>query len=322
MHQASVGFHCPECLASEHTRVVTARGLHTDQPVLTIVLIVVNVAVWVVGQIIWRSTNFFTTSNEAVTKLGLFADQPTRVAYSGGRMIGYTDYAGVAHGEWYRLLTGGFVHANIIHLGLNMWMLYILGRILEQQLGRSRLGLIYFVSLFAGSLGALLWQPDSVTIGASGAIFGLMGAALAIAKARGIALHNTGLLGVVVINLVITFGMSSYISVGAHVGGLIGGAIAGIVIVDLPERMHGASRRTRAAVSWVGGVVLSLIFIAGAIAFAEHTADSGHAVATAPAVARVVVPDTSPAWRGGVGLVTSVRTDAVVGCASPGTALI
>lgn len=269
MNQASVGFHCPECLAKEHTRVVRPGALRASQPILTIVLMGVNIVVWIAGQLLWKTNDLLTTAPEVVTKGGLFSDLPTRVAYVGNTVVGYTDYVGVAEGEWYRLLTAGFIHAGLIHLAMNMWMLYVLGRITEEQLGRSRLGLIYFASLFAGSFGALLHAPNSVTVGASGAIFGLMGGIMAVAKARGVALRHTGLLGVVVINLVITFGLSNYISVGAHVGGLIGGAIAGLVVIDLPDRLRGASTRTRNLVSWAGGIALCAVFIAAGILVAN-----------------------------------------------------
>lgn len=284
MNQASVGFHCPECLAKEHTRVVRGPRPAGGRPVLTIVLMGVNIAVWVIGQIIWKTNDVMTTAGEVIEKGGLFADLPTRIRYIGGTAVGYADWAGVAHGQWYRLVTSGFIHAGVIHLAFNMWMLYLLGRIMEQQLGRARLGLIYFASLFAGSLGALIASPDHVTVGASGAIFGLMGAMLAIARARGVALRETGLLGVVVINLVITFTMSQYISVGGHIGGLIGGAIAGFVIVDLPERMRDVPRRSREILTWAIGIGLCVIFAAAAILVADRARDSGGNVASPAAV--------------------------------------
>lgn len=282
MHQASVGFHCPECLAAEHTRVVSARGLTAGQPVVTLTLMAINIVVWIGGQIIWRPKSLFTTAPEAIANGGLFANLPSKVAYVGNQIVGYTDYVGVAQGEWYRLLSAGFIHAGIIHLAMNMWVLYLLGRIFEQQLGGIRLGLIYFASLFAGSLGALVASPDSVTVGASGAIFGLMGALLSIAKARGMALRDSGLVGIVALNLVITFTLSSYISVGGHIGGLIGGAIAGLVIVDLPERMRHSDRRTRSVVTWVAGVGLCIVFILASIVVANGVDAKGRGVARSP----------------------------------------
>jgi membrane associated rhomboid family serine protease len=270
MHQASVGFHCTECVAKDHTRVVRARGIRGFQPILTMVLVGINVAVWVLGQVIWKPTNFIDTSDGAIRAGGLFANA---VRLQDGHGVG--QLIGVAHGEWYRLLTAGFVHVSIFHLVINMWALWVLGRVTEQLLGRTKMGLIYFVSLFAGSFGALAVRPDSVTVGASGAIFGLMGGLLMVAKGRGVAMRDTGLLGVLVLNLVITFTLSSYISVGAHIGGLIGGGIAGLLLVDFPNRMRAASRRTRDVATWAIGVALCLAFIVAAIAVARSQ-DDGH----------------------------------------------
>jgi membrane associated rhomboid family serine protease len=289
MHQASVGFHCTECVAQDHTRVVRARGIRGFQPILTMVLVGINVAVWLLGQILWKPTNFINTSDGAIRAGGLFANA---IQVQDGRGVG--ELIGVAHGEWYRLLSAGFIHVSIFHLAINMWALWVLGRVTEQLLGRTKMGLIYFVSLFAGSFGALLVSPHSVTVGASGAIFGLMGGLLMVAKARGVAMRDTGLLGVLVINLVLTFGLSSYISVGAHIGGLIGGGIAGLLVVDFPNRMRAAGRRTRDAATWGIGVALCLAFIVAAIAVARSQ-DNGRV--TGIAAPAPIVSTQSPARR-------------------------
>lgn len=269
MHQASVGFHCTECVEQHHTRVVRAQGIRGFQPILTMVLVGTNVLVWVLGQVIWKPTSFINTSDGAIRTGGLFA---SAIRVSNGRGVG--NLIGVAHGEWYRLLSAGFVHVSIFHLGINMWALWVLGRVTEQLLGRTRMGLIYFVSLFAGSFGALLVSPHSITVGASGAIFGLMGGLLVVAKARGVAMRDTGLLGVLVLNLVLTFGLSSYISVGAHIGGLIGGGIAGLLLVDLPNRMRSSSRQARDLVTWGIGVALCVVFVVASV-FVARSQDNG-----------------------------------------------
>src|SRR3546814_19978323 len=97
-----------------------------------------------------------------------------------------TELVGVAEGEWWRLVTSGFLHANLIHIGFNCLVLYQLGQVLEPVLGRLRFGAVYFASMLTGSSGVLLLSPDSLTVGASGAVFGLLGAALAVFRARGI----------------------------------------------------------------------------------------------------------------------------------------
>ena len=125
----------------------------------------------------------------------------------------------VSSGEWWRLITSGFLHASLIHIGSNMLALFFIGRALEPALGSLRLGLIYFVSLVAGSLGVMALEPDSLSIGASGAIFGLMGAFVIIARDRGISVMQSGIGPVILLNLVITFTIPG-IAIGAHLGGL------------------------------------------------------------------------------------------------------
>ena len=124
-----------------------------------------------------------------------------------------------------------FLHANFLHIAMNMYSLYFAGTILEQVIGRWRFGLLYLASGIAGSAGALVWSPNTPTLGASGAIFGILGA-LFVLERRG-AIHSGGqIAGLIVINLVITFALSSYISVGAHVGGLIGGVLLMFALVN------------------------------------------------------------------------------------------
>ena len=282
MHQASVGFHCPECVAEHQTKVVRAGALGPAQPVVTWTLIAINTAVWLLGQVVWKTNDLLNTSNGAIRVGGLFSNG-IQVNPATNQPIGAL--IGVAHGQWYRLLSAGFVHVSIFHLGMNMWALYVLGRLTEQLFGRSRMVLIYLVSLLAGSVGALLYAPDSLTVGASGAIFGLMGAVLVVAKARGMAMRDTGLLWVLGINLVLTFGLSRYISVGAHIGGLIGGGIAGLLIIDLPLRLKNVSRQGRQRVSLaIGAALLVVFFAAGVVVANAHTPGRVSGVTRGPAV--------------------------------------
>jgi membrane associated rhomboid family serine protease len=136
---------------------------------------------------------------------------------------------GVAHGQLWRIVSSGFLHENLLHIGFNMWVLYYLGMMLEPALGSFRLGLIYLVSLLCGSFGALLVSPHVLTVGASGAIFGLMGAAAVEMRARQIPLMQSGVGGLIVLNLIISFAIPG-ISYGGHIGGLIGGALAMLVL--------------------------------------------------------------------------------------------
>ena len=116
-----------------------------------------------------------------------------------------------------------------------MYLLYLLGQMLEPAIGSVRFALVYTVALLAGSLGALIVTPDAVTVGASGAVFGLMGAAAVELRARGINPFETGIGGLIVFNLIFSFVLSG-ISIGGHIGGLIGGAAAGFLFLQADER--------------------------------------------------------------------------------------
>lgn len=141
----------------------------------------------------------------------------------------------VAQGDWWRLLTAAFLHYGLLHLGLNMYSLYFAGSILEQVIGRSRFLLLYFGSGIAGSAGALLLSPLAVTVGASGAIFGILGA-LFVLERRGL-LHSGGqIAGLIVLNLVFSFVLSG-ISIGGHIGGLIGGVVLMFLLMEFRRSM-------------------------------------------------------------------------------------
>ena len=224
MHQASVGFHCPECTKGGKQKVVTARNLGAlNRPIATQALIAINVAVFLAGM----SGGGNQLGLDAVSRFepdyGLVASYSVR-----GVDLGL----GVGHGEWYRLVTGGFLHAGLLHLAMNMFALWILGSQLERVLGAARFVVVYGAALLAGSLGVMLLSPHELTVGASGAIFGLLGFALAYQLDRGINVMQSGLGGVLLINLAITFGISN-ISIGGHIGGLIGGFLCGQIVYKL-----------------------------------------------------------------------------------------
>src|SRR6476619_4314005 len=143
----------------------------------------------------------------------------------------------VANGDWWRLVTSGFLHAGFLHIAFNMFVLFVLGRILEPAIGSARLLGIYFVSLLAGSFGALLVDPQTLTVGASGAIFGLMAATFVIARRRGVDQVASQIGFWIVLNLVISFA-SPQISIGGHVGGLSAGGLCALLITQ-GERQTG-----------------------------------------------------------------------------------
>jgi membrane associated rhomboid family serine protease len=243
MTPAPVGLRCPDHsgkpqgiqkVTAATTRTVTGVGARTGNAV-TLVLIGINVAVYALELAAGGSIN--GTGNWIYRHGALLANG----VYSGGSLIGVPSSAvsqlrgqyeivGVNQGEPWRLLTSAFLHYGPIHLALNMVSLYFAGSILEQVIGRWRYLLLYLVSGLAGAAGALLWTPNAATAGASGAIFGILGA-LFVLERRGII--NTGgqVAGLIVLNLVFTFAVSS-ISRGGHIGGLVAGAVLMLAFVQ------------------------------------------------------------------------------------------
>ena len=217
MTSTPVGMRCPEC-ARQSTR---ARGISStsDDPVLTYVLIAICVVAFV-GEVAGGASA--TGSSFGNSKL-----------FEEGALSG----PAVSDGDYWRVVTAGFLHAGFFHLLFNMFSLWILGSMLEPAIGRVRFALIFFVSLLAGSFGALLVDPNSLTVGASGGIFGLMGAAVVVMRNRGINIMESGLGLWIGLNLLLTFTVSG-ISIGGHIGGLVGGALAALVLFDLPDTMR------------------------------------------------------------------------------------
>ena len=162
--------------------------------------------------------------------------------------------------EWYRLITSGFSHYGFIHLAFNMFALYQLGQMVERAIPHVQFALLYFASLLGGSLGALLVEGDrpSLTAGASGAVFGLLGAAAVGLHRRGVNIFNTGIGTALMLNLVITFSISG-ISIGGHLGGLIAGGVCGFVM--LAPRWHRVPKWAAYAVPIVVGAVSVLVSI-------------------------------------------------------------
>jgi membrane associated rhomboid family serine protease len=211
MTATSVGMRCPEC-SRDRTPVHTMASMRSD-PVLTYVLIGICVVL------------FFGSRGSSQAYFDLVLRAPE-----------------VADGELWRPITGGFLHAQgsfgFIHIGFNMYLLYILGQMLEPSLGKWRFGGIYFASLLTGAFGAiLLSSPGTYTVGASGAVFGLMGAGVVFLRARGVDPMQSGLGPTILINLAFPFlfpGLN--VSIGGHLGGLAGGALAGYIVTRLGER--------------------------------------------------------------------------------------
>jgi membrane associated rhomboid family serine protease len=226
MRPASVGFQCPSCVHEGSRTTRSGRtaygGRRSDNPALTSqVLIAVNVAVWLLVVVTgWRNSPL-------VNQLALLP----RSAFDRGTGQIIT---GVADGAPWLLLTSMFAHIDIWHIGLNMLALYALGPGLEAATGRTRFLSLYFVSGLAASA-TVLWLsgPTSQTLGASGAIFGLMGALIVVAvKVRG---DVRSILTWVGVNFLVTVVFASFISWQGHLGGFVTGLLLGGVIVYAPR---------------------------------------------------------------------------------------
>jgi membrane associated rhomboid family serine protease len=210
----------------------------------TIALIAINVVVYLI-EIAGGAGGLNNPSGRIVVDLGLYGPF-------------------VAEGEWYRLLTSGFLHESLLHIGFNMLLLYFLGRLLEPALGTPRFLVLYFASLLAGSFGVMLLDPNALTLGASGAIFGLAGATFVIARGRGLDAIAGQIGFLIVINLVFTISVP-HISIGAHVGGLIGGVICALAII-LGDR--GRLGRNRIVAELAVMTLVGVVSVIGALAVA------------------------------------------------------
>jgi membrane associated rhomboid family serine protease len=156
----------------------------------------------------------------------------------------------VASGDWWRLITSAFLHASLLHIAFNMYFLWFVGSAVESALGRGRFLLIYFVSALAGSAGALVHTPNAPVVGASGAIFGILGAALVLERQRNYVLGGSAA-ALIVINLILSFTLSN-ISIGGHVGGLIGGVLCTLI---LSKFGRGHAAYSRVGLWGIAGVV-------------------------------------------------------------------
>lgn len=251
MHQASVGFHCPECTKAGSQQVYRGVASLQARPLVTQVIIAINLLAFAAVVASGGVDAFWGATTQIHVDFALIAKFFNRV--------GVEFPGGVGDGEWYRLVTSGFLHYGLFHIGFNMYVLYILGPVLERGTGRLRFGLIYGVSLLAGSLGALLASPESLTAGASGAIFGLMGALVLAYRSMGVRIQDSPVFGILVLNLIITFLLPG-ISAGGHIGGLVGGLVTGWLFFDL-GRKPGMDKRLPVVLASGLGVALAVASI-------------------------------------------------------------
>ena len=278
MRDAAVGFQCPDCVkqankGSRQNRAMYGGERSADPRLTSYVLIGINAVVWLMiaatGGRLSRVVELL-----ALAPTGTCGSTSTPNQYYPGIddaavCVGATSgdgvwQAGVADGAWWQLLSSAFTHVEIWHVAMNMFALFIFGPALEGIIGRVRFLAVYLVSGVASSVVVLyLASPDSSTVGASGALFGLLGALLVVAKkAR---LNSQWLMQNLVVAVVITVVGWRLISWQGHLGGFIGGVVAAAIIAYAPKS-------SRSVVQWVGlGVFTALLLVlavvrAGALA--------------------------------------------------------
>lgn len=265
--EAPVGYQCPRC-AEGGTPVRRLADVTTAAPLT-------RALVYVIG-------GLYLVTLVVPGLVDAFALRPILLAPGGPEVLAAAPWyepgaLALAIGEPWRLITSAFLHANLMHVGFNGLLLWQLGHMLEPTLGRARFASLYLAGLAGGGLGVVLlsWvttlagvadiaivervlggNPVQATIGASGAVFGLMGAAMINLHARGINPWKTSIGTLVLLNLVITFVFPG-ISVGGHLGGLLGGALAGKLLTVGREEARRATIRTTAF--GIGMLVLAVV---------------------------------------------------------------
>jgi membrane associated rhomboid family serine protease len=264
MRDAAVGFQCPECIAAGRKETRSGRtafgGLRpTNASVTSGVLIGINAAIWVAIMVTGGS------GSRLVDLLGLRPSGLCLVGNDGYAVAeglcttqGGTWLPGVADGAWWQLVTSGFTHVTITHIGFNMLALWMIGPQLELVLGRVRFLALYLISLLAGST-VVLWAAGEyqLTLGASGAIYGLFGALIIVARRVGGDMR--ALWGLIIVNVLITFAVPN-ISWQGHLGGFVGGVLATGILVYAP-RQHRAAYQAAGLTALTA--VLAVAIVAG-----------------------------------------------------------
>jgi membrane associated rhomboid family serine protease len=273
MNEAAVGHQCPECVAQGRRTQRPARTAFGGTSAgargyVTITLIIINVIVAIISAASAGGRGFFgggvaglfgastpLTDWGSVKGLDTYGYQGTNVTF--------TVPAGVSEGEYYRLFTYMFLHYGPLHLLMNMWALWVLGRVLESVLGPVRFTALYLVSGLGGGLAVYAFAPASPTAGASGAIFGLFAALFIILKRLG--RDTSAIVPLLVLNLAISFVPG--ISLAGHVGGLVTGAIVATVLAYAPR----SARNAITAAAIAGLLVLMTIAVVVQTIALRHT---------------------------------------------------
>jgi membrane associated rhomboid family serine protease len=268
MKEASVGHQCPECVS---------QGRRTQRPVrtafgatrtgmhgyATIGLMVANVVMFLasvlsaknIGGAVGGSSigGLLGSTTPLTDRLSVVGDVLCQRTTSGGARVGPLMHCvgGISDGEYYRLFTAMFMHYGLLHIALNMWALWVLGRPLEAMFGPWRFLAIYLVCGLGGNVAAYVFSPSVPAAGASTAIFGLFGVFFFVLRKLNLSVRS--LVPILIINLVITFGGSSFISVAGHIGGLITGGLIGYGFAHVPQQ-----RRNQYQAAILVGIVLVL----------------------------------------------------------------
>ena len=228
MVNAAVGFQCPEC-ANQKSNIINVKqqSAFATMPRVTRTIIAANVAVFLLNMV-------------GIAKMDSFGMIPVMIA----------------DGQWYRLITAAFLHGGLLHIAFNMYALYFLGPDLERFLGRVRFGVVYFVAAFGGGVASYYFSDvNTISVGASGAIFGLMGASIAVGHEVRADIRQY--VSLFVINVMIGF-MSPGIDWRAHLGGAVAGALTAWF-------MRGQKMRN-VAIEYGGIALLILVLVAATIA--------------------------------------------------------
>ncbi|MGY3515686.1 rhomboid family intramembrane serine protease [Micromonospora sp. PTRAS2] len=260
MRDASVGHQCPECVDEGRRSVRPARTAFGGGAVgrlgyVTKALIALNVLLMLLSIASDRGGDALAGGSGFGGLMGGSTPLTDWGSVLGQALFPDGSVHGIAQGEWYRLVTAMFLHYGIVHLLLNMWALWVLGRSLEANLGPLRFLALYLIAGLGGNVAAYLFSAENATTaGASTAIFGLFAALIVIERRMGRDISSV--LPVLVINLVFTLTVPG-ISIPGHLGGLVTGGAMALVLAYAPR-----SRRTLFQVAGAAVLLVALLALA------------------------------------------------------------
>jgi membrane associated rhomboid family serine protease len=267
MTEAAVGFQCPECVNEGRRTQRPARTAFGGSRLgaaghVTKVLIALNVLGLLLGAVLAGlpaviGDGLFTGVTKLQMLFGAFAPTygiaPENVPP--GTEVGQL-YRGIDDGAVYRLITSMFIHYGVLHLLLNMWALWVLGRVLEAALGPLRFAALYLLAGLGGSVASYVFTPNAIAAGASGAIFGLFAALFIVLKR--LRRDTSSVIPIIVINIVFTFTIPN-ISIAGHLGGFLVGGVVALGLAYAPR-----SGRNAVQAATIGGVAVLLAAITAA----------------------------------------------------------